>query len=354
MKVCFSMASNAKGHRVESSAVKSILFTSLFCFVVAILTAFIWPAPFIKHCLISFGYGYSAVFSSILIGRILPKLSLHWLNAASLLTSMVLGTSNAAFWLEEYSDFNNIYKLKPVIFLGFVFTAICFLYFYIYEQKLLAQKELETAKRKQAEQEKALVMSQLKQLQSQIEPHFLFNTLANINVLIDDKPKDARLMLEKLTDLLRGTLKVNRQSNTSISLELDLIDAYLSIQQIRLGERLSYQVENQLNIDVSFPPLLIQPLVENAIRHGIEPSTQGGKVSVVIEESQGLVIISVTDSGVGLVAEPINTGHGIGLENIKQRLQALFAERASFTIVENVQGGVTATLKIKLSDLESL
>ncbi|MGF1697059.1 histidine kinase [Vibrio lamellibrachiae] len=348
--VCNDHVNNAP----ESSAIKSIIFTSLFCLVIAIATTLIWPGPFTKHCLISFGYGYSAVFSALIVGRLFPDLGLRWVNVFSLSTSMILGTSNAAFWLEQDSNFNNFYKLKPVIFLGFVFTAICFLYFYIYEQKLLAQKELEKAKRKQAEQEKALVISQLKQLQSQIEPHFLFNTLANINALIEQKPKDAQLMLEKLTDLLRGTLKVNRQENTSISGELDLIDAYLRIQQIRLGERLSYKIENRLDQDVGFPPLLLQPLVENAIQHGIEPKAEGGSVSIEIEEVQGTVVISVRDSGIGLMIESANVGHGIGLENIRQRLQALFVDRASFVIIENAEGGVTAKLNIELMDLKSL
>jgi len=339
---------------VESRVINVIFFTSLFCFVIAIMTTQIWPAPFIKHCLISFGYGYSAVFSALAIAHFFPNLNLPWVRVFSFVCSIILGTSNAAFWLDQYSNVNNFTKLTPVIFLGFVFTAICFLYFYIYEQKILAQTELETAKRKQAEQEKTLIMSQLKQLQSQIEPHFLFNTLANINALIDQHPQNARLMLEKLTNLLRSTLQVNRQSNTSISGELELIDAYLSIQYIRLGERLTYKIDNQLNYDVSFPPLLLQPLVENAIQHGIEPKVQGGCIIVVIAEKQGMVSISVIDSGNGLMLESSSAGHGIGLENVRQRLLALFSNRGNLTIVENAQGGVTAKLHIALTDLESL
>lgn len=315
---------------------------------------FYLACTFLKHCAISFGYGYSAVISALTIGRVYPKLGLQWVNAFSLLISMIIGTSNASFWLEEYSDFDNIYKLKPVILLGFVFTVICFIYFYIYEQKLVAQKELEMAKRKQAEQEKALAMSQLKQLQSQIEPHFLFNTLANINALIKLQPDDAQLTLEKLTDLLRGTLKINRQSTTSISGELELIDAYLNIQKIRLGERLSYQIDNQLTKDLSLPPLLLQPLVENAVQHGIEPKALGGSILIELREEQGKVTISVVDSGIGLVLESSHAGHGIGLDNIKQRLQALFSDRANCLIRENEQGGVTAELSIELADLQQL
>lgn len=338
----------------QTSAIKSVALTSIFCLLVAVMTSLIWQAPFIKHCLISFGYGYGAVFSSIAIAYLFPKLGNQWNIAGSLTTSMVVGTINAASLLEEYSNFNNLEKLKPVVFLGFLFTVICFLYFYIYEQKLLAQQELEIAKRRQAEHDKAMMLSQLKQLQSQIEPHFLFNTLANISALIDQKPKDAQKMLIKLTDLLRGTLKANRQSNTTICGELELIDAYLNIQQIRLGSRLKYELINRLTDDTSFPPLLLQPLVENAVQHGIEPSENGGSITLTVEQVQEYINISVVDSGVGLSQHTSTTGNGIGLENIKQRLQALFYDRAQFSIVENARGGVSATLRIEVHDLKLL
>ncbi|MFA0173288.1 histidine kinase, partial [Vibrio splendidus] len=104
-------------------------------------------------------------------------------------------------------------------------------------QQLRADNELEVAKRRQADQEKVVVLSQLKQLQSQIEPHFLFNTLATINVLIESDSAKAKLMLEKLTDLLRVTLKNSRNEQSTIAQEVDLLDAYLNIQKIRLGER---------------------------------------------------------------------------------------------------------------------
>ncbi|MEZ9418184.1 histidine kinase, partial [Vibrio sp. 10N.286.49.E1] len=110
-------------------------------------------------------------------------------------------------------------------------------------EQLRAENELEIAKRRQADQDKVVVMSQLKQLQSQIEPHFLFNTLATISVLIETDSAKAKLMLEKLTDLLRVTLKNSRTDQSTVSQEVDLIDAYLNIQKIRLAERLEFSIE---------------------------------------------------------------------------------------------------------------
>lgn len=131
----------------------------------------------------------------------------------------------------HYPGFDEFSAYKPIIFLGFIFSAVCFLYFYSHEQKILAQGALEAARRRQSEQEKALLLSQLKQLQSQMEPHFLFNTLANINALIAVEPYKAQLMLEKLTELLRGTMRLRRTNTGDLREEMQLIDAYLGIQK---------------------------------------------------------------------------------------------------------------------------
>ena len=244
--------------------------------------------------------------------------------------------------------------MKPVIILGFIFSAACFLYFYTHEQKLQTQKELERARRIQTEQEKALLLSQLKQLQSQIEPHFLFNTLANISVLIDSDATSAKRMLEKLTELLRGTLQRSRQYNTTLKGELELVDAYLAIQKIRLGERLNYEISDHCLGDLNIPPLLVQPLVENAVQHGIEPSSVGGKITIEVAENQDSVTISVIDNGIGFSDTPSHAGQGIGLDNIRHRLTTLFGQHASLNLKENASGGVIAQLSVQRRSLEKL
>ncbi|WP_308822302.1 histidine kinase, partial [Vibrio splendidus] len=154
----------------------------------------------------------------------------------SMVIAMTFGTLNAHYWLNGYFG-ANISDLKSVVLLGVIFCSVCYYYFYTREQQLRADNELEVAKRRQADQEKVVVLSQLKQLQSQIEPHFLFNTLATINVLIESDSAKAKLMLEKLTDLLRVTLKNSRTEQSTIAQEVDLLDAYLNIQKIRRGNQ---------------------------------------------------------------------------------------------------------------------
>lgn len=333
---------------------KSFVVTSFFCLVIAFLTDTVWEGDFHIHLLISFGYGYGAIISETVLQRLLPNLKQLKLSFVALLSALILGSINASFWLERYEKFSSMDSLKPVVFLGVIFTAICFYFFHVSEQKALADKALEVAKRKQSEQEKALILSQLNQLQSQIEPHFLFNTLANIQALIDLDPQKASIMLAKLTDLLRGTLSTTRSSLTNLEQETQLLSAYLDIQKIRLGERLNYHIDNQIKQSISLPPFLIQPLVENAIQHGIEPSNEGGAINISYAIQDQNLIVKVNDSGLGIQEESQTKGNGISLKNINERLANLFEGKANLSLQENDQAGVTSRISIPLVQLNKL
>ncbi|OCH07618.1 sensor histidine kinase [Aliivibrio fischeri] len=334
--------------------VKSLLITTVFCVVIAMMTSNIWPSPFYEHIIISLGYGYSAVLCSFVLENNFPTLKKAYSTVLAMVLSITLGTFHASLWLNKYEDFATLEALQPIVLLGLIFTAICFYYFHAAEKTMLAEQALALSKRKQLEQEKALVLSQLSQLQSQIEPHFLFNTLANISALIELDSNKAKLMLEKLTDLLRGSLKTNRNPLITVEQEIELLNAYLSIQQIRLGDRLTYEIDNQIIEPISLPPLLIQPLVENAITHGIEPSAQGGQLMVQFKQENNQFIVVISDNGIGLESVSPSKGHGMSLNNIKQRLHDLFDGSASVRITENKDGGVNAELTIPSDKLLQL
>lgn len=329
---------------------KNILFTTMFCLVIALTTMTVWKGAFYIHLLISLGFGYSAIVASFLLNTLLPKLPQQVEIIVSLSISLLVGTLNAQFLVQDYYG-KEVDELKSVIMLGLVFTSVCYYYFYTREQKVLAEQAIETLKRKQVEQEKALLLSQLKQMQSQIEPHFLFNTLANINALLRTDVAKAELMLEKLTALLRVSLTSSRESYTSIANEQEILMAYLSIQQIRLGERLCYDVNVDEDIlgDI-IPPFLIQPLVENAIKHGIEPKCDGGNIEVTIKRLNANIEIEVRDNGIGFQVHSTTSGHGVGLENIKQRLHALYPGRGECNITEPMSGGVCVQLTFPIVD----
>ncbi|MGN2614593.1 sensor histidine kinase [Aliivibrio fischeri] len=333
--------------------VKSLLITTLFCTVIAMMTSNIWPSPFYEHITISLGYGYSAVLCSFVLENNFPTLKKAYSTVLAMVLSITLGTFHASLWLNKYEDFATLEALQPIVLLGLIFTAICFYYFHAAEKTMLAEQALALSKRKQLEQEKALVLSQLSQLQSQIEPHFLFNTLANISALIELDSNKAKLMLEKLTDLLRGSLKTNRNPLITVDQEIELLNAYLSIQQIRLGDRLTYEIDKQIVEPISLPPLLIQPLVENAITHGIEPSAQGGHLMIQFKQENNQFFVVISDNGIGLKSVSPSKGHGMSLNNIKQRLHDLFDGSASVRITEN-KDGVNAELTIPLDKLLQL
>jgi sensor histidine kinase YesM len=209
-----------------------------------------------------------------------------------------------------------------------------FWYRYIAGQARLAQAEAdrERERTRVVELERQALDAQLRTLQAQIEPHFLFNTLANVVCQIDTAPANARLMLERLIDLLRASLAATRATFSTLGQEAALIAAYLDILQIRMGPRLRYSVDIPPALaDLKVPPLSIQPLVENAIRHGLEPKLAGGTVSIVARAHDGTLQIDVVDNGLGFAPQ---NGGGVGLTNLRQRLTSLYGAAAHVTVEE--------------------
>jgi len=334
--------------------------TSLYCLVVSGLLMLLVPSEensqkwwllFHVKIIVSFGYGYSALISGRLLKWCYPNLSEFKTNAIALFCCLILGSANAIYWSYPMSYDEIMTSLRLTASLGFIFSLVCILFLYIHEQKLNAQNALEVSKRKQSEQKKALALSQLKQLQSQIEPHFLFNTLANLDVLIDTDPWKAKQLLGHFTDLLRGGLKKYRKDVTYLSEELSLVDSYLAIQKIRLGERFSYTVKSDICTSNFFiPPMLIQPLVENSIKHGIEPNHLQGNVIVSVSKQNGQIIIRVIDNGCGIHDSLSVGGNGVGLDNIRKRLQAIYQGKAAFSLKENHERGMTAEIVLPDND----
>ena len=207
--------------------------------------------------------------------------------------------------------------------------------------------ELERERRRGAEAAKMQVLAQLSLLQAQIEPHFLFNTLAHVQSAIDLEPALGKVMLEHLIRYLRGTLTRSRSAFHTVGEEADLIAALLAIAAIRLGHRLRYQVHLPDGIrDARLPPLLLQPLVENAIRHGIEPSIDGGEIAVSGELDGTVIVLRVTDTGVGIT---VGSPEGVGLANVRERLASLYGAGGRLSLQRNRPRGTIAELRVPLS-----
>jgi two-component sensor histidine kinase len=187
--------------------------------------------------------------------------------------------------------------------------------------------------------------AQLRLLQAQIEPHFLFNTLANVQSLIDHDAERAKQMLETFTDYLRLSLSQLRDADSSVANELGMVDAYLQLLQIRMEERLRYKIDaDEAARTARLPTLLLQPLVENAIRHGLEPKLEGGQVRISVRLRDGVLAITVEDDGLGLHAPQRRGGSGMALDNLRERLQTRYAGHASFDLQLSEQGSLALLL----------
>ena len=209
----------------------------------------------------------------------------------------------------------------------------------------MSLQRLSDEKIKRLEAEKSAAVTEIRLLQSQMEPHFLFNTLSNILGLIDEDPKKASRMLQSFTVFLRSSLVTARSETITLGQEMDVVKNYLDIFSVRMGERLRYRLDVPDDLrEVRVPPLLIQPLVENAIKHGLEPSLGGGDLQVKAEKDGDTVRVRVTDTGAGIREAGSSTG--IGLDNIKKRLELLYGGRARLTFEENLPTGVKATVVI--------
>ncbi len=184
----------------------------------------------------------------------------------------------------------------------------------------------------------------LQALQAQVEPHFLFNTLAHVKWLYRRDAESGRRMLDRLIDYLTGALPQVRQSTSTLEQELRLAHAYLDIQQLRIGGRLAFSIDVPEEIArLRFPPLMLLTLVENSIKHGIAPQTGGGTIGIRARAYENKLRIEVRDTGAGLRAAK---GTGLGLANVRARLAALFGAGARLVIEPNLPHGVVAAIEI--------
>jgi signal transduction histidine kinase len=204
--------------------------------------------------------------------------------------------------------------------------------------------ELEIEQRRLAEASRSQAVADLALLQAQIEPHFLFNTLAHVQSAIEQDPATGKQILENLIRYLRGTLRRTRNTRYTLTEERDLIEALLNIASIRIGPRLRHHVNIADAIgNAVLPPLLLQPLVENAIKHGIEPAIDGGEIRVEGERIDDTLVLRVIDTGVGMgAAGP----EGVGLANVRARLESLYGEKGRLTLQPHPKGGVIAELRL--------
>jgi sensor histidine kinase YesM len=247
-----------------------------------------------------------------------PAMFINWLRNPGMLATMTGGS----------------------IFISIVMSTVL----YQLARRASAEAQLEREKARTERIEREALLANLRALQAQIEPHFLFNTLANVTSLIDPDPAKARRMLESFIRFLRASLGATRMESTTLGAERELIAAYLEVLQVRMEGRLRYSVDVPPDLaSYALPSLLLQPLVENAIRHGLEPKVEGGEVTMRARREGGKVVVEIADSGVGFA--PTTRG-GVGLTNLRERLRLLFGDSASLEITDAPGAGSRVSVSL--------
>ncbi len=211
-------------------------------------------------------------------------------------------------------------------------------------EEIMAREKL-----KVVSSEKQLVQAQMRMLQAQIEPHFLFNTLATIQSLISRSPEKANLMMDNFIAYLRQSLSASRAQEGTVKQEFDLLRNYLELLKIRMGDRLQFEMDLADDLaSAPLAPMLLQPVVENAIKHGLEPKVEGGRVRVTAKRDGQQMVLSVADNGLGFSDHADSSGEGVGLSNLRERIAVLYDGQATLTVAE-ANPGTIITIRVPLS-----
>ena len=238
------------------------------------------------------------------------------------------------------------YALKVSLATAVLFSAVLSYYFHAWARLAEEQARLRAEQLRREEGARRLAQAELKLLQAQIEPHFLFNTLSNVVQLVDTDPPRARRMLLDLTSYLRGALHRTRAGAITLGEELELVRAYLEIQAVRMGPRLSFTIACPEPLrGLALPPLLLQPLVENALRHGLEPKPGGGTVAVTAAREGDDLVLEVKDDGMGL--DPRRPA-GLGLANVRARVEGGSGGRGAVLLRPGVPQGLCVRISLPI------
>ena len=214
-----------------------------------------------------------------------------------------------------------------------------------------ARAQLDDAECRRESLQAQMVEARLSALQAQIEPHFLFNTLANVKRLYETAPDRGREMLGSLINYLKAALPGMREPGSTLAREIELVRSFLTILQMRMGERLQFSIDAPAGLaDARLPPMVLPTLVENAIKHGLSPLPEGGRIDIRARGADGRLIVEVADDGAGFSA---TAGSGVGLANTRSRLAALYGSNASLSLATAAPRGVIARIALPLQYQES-
>jgi hypothetical protein len=252
---------------------------------------------------------------------------------------LIKGTSTGPFWLDK----ERLQGFAMLMVMGLLFAPWMAVSALVRQINGEAQRQALAFELERSELERQALDARLNLLQAQVEPHFLFNTLANVRELVDAGSPQASTVLASLIAYLRAAVPRLHEGSTTVAQELELVRAYLDVMHMRMPDRLQFSVSADEHANAWFcPAMAILTLVENAVRHGIDPSEEGGRIDVHVESRDGRCRATVIDTGVGL--RPGRDGLGTGLSTLRERLLLTFAGDAQLVVAPNIPRGVRAEI----------
>lgn len=331
---------------------KSVLLLVVVCAFIAILTNALNDIGYFSNLLFSFSYGFPISLIETFLQTRKKKLPESLINVISVSVGALFGSATVYAYLVfngfiDAGDFGRWFWIN--FGFGVFMSAVAFYFFWSQYRNQALTLALRNQQLKASELEMLKQQAENRLLQSQMEPHFLFNTLANIQSLVDIDPARAKSMIGHLSQMLRGSLANSASDRCTLDQEMQIVRAYLAIQSVRIGDRLIVEehIDETLN-QYNVLPMSIQPLVENTVKHAVENSISKVKLQVSARRVDDHLCITVQDTG---KVTSHKKGHGISLSNIRQRLRNQFGEHASL-ISEPQEEGWMTVLQLPLEELK--
>ena len=327
---------------------QDLLRTFYFCLIITVIIAagFIysqpahWKEPLYASFIYSMSIGFSIHFLTGIVfhrdkpfARVVRNFILLFLFLLGGLVGTEVGVGIQIVTLGYRFSWNDQVRLLSMNFvLAALFGTIAVTYFMLKGRVERMAAQLKEKELNEERLTRTKMEAELQALQAKINPHFLFNTLNSIASLISENPKAAESTVEKLSELFRYTLKSAEKNTVSVAEELEIVRTYLEIEKVRFGDRLQYEITCDESVrEFMIPALIIQPLVENSIKHGIASEVHGGRILVQVSKADGNCLISVIDSGKGI--DGARNVNGFGLRSVEERLQLRYGALSSLRLI---------------------
>ena len=336
---------------LEGLTVRRVLWVTATCALAAGVVVRFFINTYLDLLVTALCVGYTSMLLFTVASNLRTRLPREAAQLLAIVAGSVLGTILAG--VVKGRDIATMFSERLVgvaisMGLGLGFGCVVVATVILREKHARDAARIARAEAERHQLEKNILEARLQLMQAQVEPHFLFNTLANVQHLVETDPPSASRMLESLIQYLRAALPQMREAATHLGRELDMARAFLEIHRVRMGKRLDFAIEVPEALrSRPFPPMMLISLVENAIKHGVDPCCDEGRIVIRASENAGLLRVSVADTGEGVTPKK---GGGVGLSNIRERLKALYGGAARLTLEENAPRGVVATLEVPLPE----